>query len=328
MFLSVIIPAYNCSQTLFKAVESIQNSGISNYEIIIVDDGSTDGTGVLCDELASQHREIRCVHQYNAGVSQARNRGFREAAGKYILFFDADDTVESGAFSEIESMLLLNTPDLLVYGVKFDYYYHGKCYRSDDLICKYEGLYQRGEWLPLLEELFDCNYLSPVWNKIILRDVIQMNGIHFSPEMHLMEDCLFTLQCLDCCETIYLLPRALYHYRQADDEGNAARRMQSISSLTAYMSHFASLPKRYDEIVRRIYFMLLRQSVGSAWSEKKLQEIAEDDSVNSIEAVHPDDKKLRMQLRNGEFKQLIRTNQKTSFRHKVAVLMKRYLLIL
>ena len=81
MLVSVVIPAYNCINSLETTVDSILHSGLTDYEILLIDDGSTDGTSELCDALVSRHGCVRCVHQENGGVSNARNRGIGEGLG-------------------------------------------------------------------------------------------------------------------------------------------------------------------------------------------------------------------------------------------------------
>ena len=83
MIFSVVIPCYNCVKTLEATVNSIRACGLTDYEILLVDDGSSDGTAKLCDTLCVRYPELRCVHQKNAGVSAARNRGINEARGGY-----------------------------------------------------------------------------------------------------------------------------------------------------------------------------------------------------------------------------------------------------
>ena len=100
---SVIIPAYNCEKYLADAVNSVRKQPVKDIEIMIVDDGSTDSTGQICDSLAGQESGIRVIHQDNQGASAARNAGIRLAEGEYILFLDADDTYAENA---IDSDLL------------------------------------------------------------------------------------------------------------------------------------------------------------------------------------------------------------------------------
>ena len=101
MMISFIVPVYNCKSFLPDCVSSILSVGIHNYEILLIDDGSNDGSGKLCDELASQYPEIRVIHQANAGVSAARNRGIAEAKGDKILFIDSDDSFDSDTLRTI-----------------------------------------------------------------------------------------------------------------------------------------------------------------------------------------------------------------------------------
>ena len=108
-FLSVIIPAYNCEKYLVDAVESVRRQPVKDIEIIIVDDGSSDSTGQICDRFRESHAEnafdggepaVRVIHQRNEGASAARNTGIRQASGEYLLFLDADDTYADNAIDQ------------------------------------------------------------------------------------------------------------------------------------------------------------------------------------------------------------------------------------
>ena len=100
MLISVIIPAFNCEKSIKHTVDSIITSGLTDYEIIIVNDGSTDNTASVCNSLCSQYSFIKYSEQENSGVSAARNKGISIATGEYIMFFDADDTAQENGFSE------------------------------------------------------------------------------------------------------------------------------------------------------------------------------------------------------------------------------------
>ena len=94
MDISVIIPDYNAIKYLNRCVKSILGQSFKTYEIILVDDGSTDGSEQLCDELSEKNKNIYVIHKENGGVGSAREQGIKEATGKYIAFIDADDYVE------------------------------------------------------------------------------------------------------------------------------------------------------------------------------------------------------------------------------------------
>lgn len=264
MLFSVIIPCYNCVKTLETTVESICASGLPDYEIVLVDDGSTDGTAELCDALCARYIEIRCVHQPNVGVSAARNRGIDEAEGEYIWFVDADDTVDSGTLASGAGIITAQRPDMLFFGMCFDYYHHGRLYRREELVPPVEGTWTLDQLKERFQELYNCNALTPVWNKLIRRECLVKSGVRFHQDMILMEDFLFVLELLPYCRTIYSLPEPIYRYRQAEDEKGAYRRLQRIPDLAVYMQPFADSMKTLgipEENVAELYAMLLQQKM-------------------------------------------------------------------
>ena len=141
MKISLIIPVYNCKRFLPECVSSIRSAGLRDYEILLIDDGSTDGSGALCDELAAEFSEIRVVHQANAGVSAARNRGIRESSGELLLFMDADDSIDSNLLQQVLTDVRCNETDLVCFGISFDYYKNGKLYRQDSLYHPFDGIF-------------------------------------------------------------------------------------------------------------------------------------------------------------------------------------------
>lgn len=238
MLISVVIPAYNCINSLERTLESILLSGLTDYEILLIDDGSKDGTADLCDKLQRRYTCIRCIHQENAGVSNARNRGIREAQGQYILFFDADDSVDAGTLARCQEILLTHGPDMLIFGMSFDYYFHGTQYRRDEMVPTLEGSLPRAWWIREMKALYACNALSPVWNKFISRAMLEKNQILFPGGMIEMEDFLFSIRCIKNCEEVYFLQEAIYRYRQPEDESNTYRRLCRIPGISAYMVPF------------------------------------------------------------------------------------------
>ena len=269
MNFSVIVPCYNCVKTLENTVNSIRASGLSNYELLLIDDGSTDGTGALCDAICEKYPELRCIHQPNAGVSAARNRGIDEARGDYLWFVDADDTVDDGALSRAADTIARQQPDMLLFGMSFDYYHHGKLYRRDELIPPCAGSLSLEQLKESFQEFYNCNALTPVWNKLYRRKLLLNSGVRFHEDMMLMEDFLFVLELLPYCKNIYSLPEAIYRYRQAEDEKGAYRRLQRIPDLAGYMQPIAEKIRQlqipYAEVIaEKIYVNALSQSMAYA----------------------------------------------------------------
>jgi glycosyltransferase involved in cell wall biosynthesis len=234
--LSVIIPAFNCEKSIKRTVDSIISSGLTDYEIVIVNDGSTDNTASVCNSLCSQYSFIKYAEQENSGVSAARNKGISMATGEYIMFFDADDTAEENSFSECVDIIESKKPDILVFGMSFDYYKNGKLYRRDKLVPEQTDMLNKEQIKAELESLYNTNSLSSACNKIYRRALISDNNISFNTNYFLMEDFLFSLECINVCENIYCLPKALYYYKQTENEKNAFNRLKRIDDLCEYVS--------------------------------------------------------------------------------------------
>lgn len=282
MDISVIIPAYNCASLLNKAVDSIFKSQLSVSEIIIINDGSADKTAIVATQLSKEYPEVRVIDQKNAGVSAARNRGIREAVGDYLMFMDADDSLEPGSLSEANKILKVNCPDMLLFGMSFDYYYRSRCYRSDKLVYPKSGLMDKAEWSEELFQLYQYNMFSPIWNKLIRRELVVRNEISFHENMIEMEDYLFSVECLARCERIYLLDKPVYRYRQAEDEKGTFNRLWRLGSLSEYVQPFYGAARLFgqeeDEIVKiadQIYSMLFREQIRFA-SVQQIRAAAED----------------------------------------------------
>lgn len=267
MRFSVIIPVYNCKVFLVDTVEQVRNAGLWDYEILLIDDGSTDGCAALCDALVKNHAEIRCIHQTNAGVSAARNRGMAESRGEYILFFDADDGVDPGALRNAAQILLQKRPDMLIFGMSFDYYFHGRLYRREELVYPRTTMLNKQQLASTMVDLYRCNALSPVWNKFIRRDLLITNCVQFEGSLIEMEDFVFSMNSLQHCESVFVLSEVIYRYRQAENERNTYNRLCRIDSLTGYMDPFWECIENLirdigaDETARK----MMRSLVGSIY---------------------------------------------------------------
>ena len=320
MFFSVVIPAYNCAGTLAATVDSVLRSGLSDFEILVVNDGSTDGTAAVLDRLTREYPQITAEYQENGGVSSARNRGIARAKGRYLLFVDADDRIPERAFSEMRTLLEREAPDLLLFGMNFNYLYRSVCYRRETRSCSAEGLFRAETWTPMLPELFRDNYLSPVWNKFILRELVLRNDIRFRREMHVMEDCLFSLDCLSFADRIYLEPKPLYCYELQDEDRVLRRRMKRIDSLTGYMEHFSHLPPSFDEIRASVFYLMLQQRVSSADTAAELARVAAELPKAPFPPGSPEDEALCQALVAGKYCGLLFRNRYLRARHRAAVI--------
>ena len=333
MLVSVIIPAFNCEKSIERTVDSIVSSGLTDYEIVIVNDGSTDNTAPICNSLCAKYSFIKYSEQENSGVSAARNKGISLATGEYIMFYDADDTAKENSFSECMDIINSEKPDILVYGMSFDYYKNCKLYRRDKLVPEQTGMLNKTQIRANLESLYNTNALTPVWNKIYKRTLISNNNILFNTKYFLMEDFLFSLECLKACENMYCLPKALYYYKQSENEKNAFNRLKRIDDLCEYVSPFKTAIDElaFDEagnnLFNTFFFMLLWQKMYYA-NKKEIKKLAEDLKSNKLfneikQGEIPEHYTgLFKNIEDSRYLKIRLLNLKTQARHTIAVLVK------
>lgn len=229
MRISFIIPVYNCKTFLPDCVASIRAAGIPDYEILLIDDGSTDGSGFLCDELAAKFTEIRVVHQPNAGVSAARNQGIQFAQGEYIMFVDADDTLLP--FDNLTFQHLNADVDVLIFGMKFCYYHNSSLVKEESLVLDTLISGSQKEITQDFKLLFYSNYFSSVCNKIIKKSILLDHNLWFDPRLANYEDLAFSLYLLSKCSDIVAIPQIHYLYKVNYDHDNTVDRIARIDNL-------------------------------------------------------------------------------------------------
>lgn len=230
---SFIIPVYNCEKYLRDCINCIVNAKLAKYEIILVDDGSKDNSAAICDMLEKENQNIKCIHQKNQGVSVARNNGIKVATGELIIFVDADDSIDSRYLNKVITVMEANPKiDMALWGISFDYYHKGKCYRQDQLAYPIDGVLEPAQWCEDLVGLYSVNALSPIWNKVYRSKILKEYQVKFNEKMFLYEDLEFSIRYLAKCNAIYNTTDCIYHYRQTEDEGNAGRRLKRIPHLS------------------------------------------------------------------------------------------------
>lgn len=336
MDISVIVPVYNGEDVIGHCADCLLKSGLKSFEIILVDDGSQDDTPTLIDALAAAHDNIRCIHQRNAGVSSARNRGLESARGNYILFFDADDSVDEGSLQGVEKLLDQEDPDMLIFGMRFDYYFRGRLYRQDQLSYPQETCFRNYQWAAQFSELFQMNMLSSSCNRVIRRDILSQNGLRFMPSLHILEDLLFVAETLRFCPKVYMLPKPIYRYNHVEEQRKTFERVSRIPSLNGFMQPFEKAIRQLGEtttqvgtvlsdgpsVLGDIYSMLLQQQLtyaDRASMQRITRELQGSAYANAVQKKTP---KLYWALTDGEYGKLSRTNRALALRHRLAVCVK------
>ena len=207
---SVIIPVYNVEKYIDRCLKSIISQNYDDLEIIVIDNGSTDSSGSICDTYASEYSNISVYHIENHGVSAARNFGLAKAQGEFICFVDADDYLVGNLFSNMENQLDSGL-DLLV----FSYYNSLEKNLSETTrsakILPIEGKKDRNQFIALFTELFLSDMMYTVWNKIYRREFLEEHRIMFE-QYELGEDVRFNLNVFECVHTISFSKTCYYVY--------------------------------------------------------------------------------------------------------------------
>ena len=207
---SVIIPVYNVENYLSRCIDSLLAQNYVDLEILLIDNGSKDQSGQICEDYAAQFSNITAYHIPNKGVGSARNFGLAKAKGEFICFVDADDYLVGNLFSDVESQLDSQL-DLVV----FSYYNSSEKNLSEinrsAKILPAEGKKDKSEFIALFQELWLTDMMYTVWNKIYRRKFLEEHQIVFE-SYELGEDVRFNLNVYQHVNTVFLVKSAYYVY--------------------------------------------------------------------------------------------------------------------
>lgn len=246
--ISIIVPIYNCIRSLPRCIGSIQHQTFIDWELLLVDDGATDGSGFLCDQFASSDNRIRVLHKSNGGVSSARNMGLDHAKGEYVMFCDSDDWVEPDWCEQLYLAAVENPGR------------HPVCnyYRSatDRETINREVQCKAVEERIAKEDFFSLNQyelLGIPWNKIFRRTILEENHIRFRLDLSLGEDLIFNLDYLHCLtDGFVFINRPLYHYTVGSMDSLSAKYYPDLVGIyrKVYMrikDELCSIPGAYEK---------------------------------------------------------------------------------
>lgn len=198
---SVIIPVYQVEKTLPKCVNSILQQTFDRFEVILVDDGSPDESGSICNKFSKLDKRVVVIHQKNQGVSAARNNGISNARGKYILFIDSDDYVESDYIEKLYD----NRTDFTSCGIV-------KENEKGDFLSSVEYTPYAESKVIDYEYLYKCSEIYSPYCKLFLSSIIKSHSIRFPVGIHWGEDGMFVADYLEYIHSVKYLDYVGYHY--------------------------------------------------------------------------------------------------------------------
>lgn len=229
MKLSIIIPVYNAENYLDRCIESILAQRYTDYELILVDDGSSDRSGERCDYYARNYPNIKAIHIENSGVSVARNKGIKIAAGEYLTFVDSDDWIESQMYQDMMDIADEYNCDVVMCDCVKDFTNHSELYTHEIRAGYYDYEQLKAEYYPHLLMMENIEYPATISNflcvfrRSILRSTMQLNEgretqhdencLHYVEGVRFSEDLLFGAQMMLNAKSFYYLKnKAYYHY--------------------------------------------------------------------------------------------------------------------
>lgn len=213
---SIVVPVYNVKKYLKKCVNSICEQSYTNLEIILVDDGSPDKSGLICDQLSQNDKRISVIHKINGGLSDARNAGIKEAHGQYISFIDSDDWVEKDTIKTAVENIISNNAELAIWGFSADVVDENEKLINSSVFSG-EGLCKKDEYL-MLEKTPFCAMRGYAWNKLFCLDIINSKNMYFPTGVSLVEDTVFNADYFTACKTLAFIDYAGTHYIQRSRE--------------------------------------------------------------------------------------------------------------
>lgn len=202
--ISVIIPVYNVEEYLENCIQSVLNQTYTYIEVVMVDDGSTDRSGVLCDKIAESDKRVVVLHKENGGLSSARNSGLENSIGEFVFFVDSDDSIDVNTLKTMVDAQQSKDYDLVICG-------HQNVDRDED-INEYSGeiiQYKELSYDDIWEEVFG-KLNNAVWNKMYKRELI--GNLRFQDQIIHGEDLLFNLAYIKRCNLALSVSFPFYHY--------------------------------------------------------------------------------------------------------------------
>ncbi len=262
---SVIIPVYNAEKTLRRCVDSLLGQDCADVEIILVNDGSQDNSGAICEEYAKDHRNVQYISQQNAGVSAARNAGLDASQGEFILFVDSDDYVADDLFSFLREILSLNQVDLL----HFSHVSFKDGWIAEHRLTPQE--YTGAEMEAALQRAICDKSLNVPWAKVYRRDLIEENHIRFPLGISIAEDRLFNMEYALYVQSYMTLDTVGYHL-SLENENSLSRRKNDMESqnrlihiaFEAMIARSSGSPKRKEMIREADNFGVCRSVYAKA----------------------------------------------------------------
>lgn len=257
--LSIIIPVYNVKDYLTLCVDSVMTECDGrDYEVLLIDDGSTDGSGALCDELATRHPRIVVLHKANGGLSDARNYGVVRATGEYVFYLDSDDYLALGGLKAEIEVAEKNGSDVVCGNFYYQYANHAVLFNDQT----YETLTFKGGEESLRVLIEGKYYQNFAWGKLIRRELAQK---FLFPKGKLFEDTYWFHHILHSANEVTVVNVPVAHYVQRDGSISFEYKLKSLDILDGYVERLRFFEEYYPSLVNEHKLLMVENCISQAW---------------------------------------------------------------
>lgn len=287
--ISIIVPVYNVPESYFRqAMTSVLAQSYTDYEVLLIDDGSTNGCDILCDEYAKADGRFRAIHKPNGGVSSARNAGLRAATGEWLIFLDADDWWE---LDLLQKAMAAETPEIDMVLFSFDCLKDGQTIPNSPeapsgnfeilgsdaaKLLQYGLMIQRRRQYPF--------YNGVVWCQLVRRKIVQDHDVLFDETLKQCEDTLWNMELLEYVRVVAFWNQPLYHYR--------------IDSQSAYHRFNDDLKKQIENINQKLLtFGVDNKKSSDYWNAYELWLMRGFIRILRLDLFHPQNPKSENEKR-------------------------------
>lgn len=253
---SVIIPIYNVEKYLRDCVDSVLEQTYQDLQIILVDDGSTDSCGNICDVYSGKDFRIQVIHKENGGLSDARNAGLAVAKGEFVLYLDSDDYLVPSALETLLEMQGKTNADIVLGNFYYtfpDHEYPAPAWQQTDMLL---------DNMQAMEALIDGRIETFAWGKLICREIALQYPF---PKGKVFEDHFWTHFVFAEARKVALLAQPLVHYRQRDNSISFTFDIKRLDILDGWINRKEFLEQRYPDLLEICYKRYAERYAGLAW---------------------------------------------------------------
>lgn len=274
---SIIVPIYNAEKYLHRCLDSILSQTFTDWEAILVDDGSKDYSGVICDEYAKRDSRFKVIHKENGGVSSSRQAGLEAAVGEFVIHTDSDDWLETKMLEELINHQKKNGADVII----FDFYRVTNGVKTHT-IQKPSSLDHK----QVLKDIISGRLYASCWNKLIRHSTITKFEASFPKGINLGEDKCFLASLLKHSVTVSYLPHPLYYYDASINDNSIVRKItkESIESGIAMVTYLeTNLSDKFSDSIYEVKKRLkIRAIYSGLYSNCEIRQIFKSINIKII----------------------------------------------